>query len=99
MWAGTLEVPDHIERAPSETCAEGGEYQTVALLDAVAALVETQGYRSGRRVALFLNVHKHLVVVDAQTCAHGLDDAEVGLMRAEPGDVLDGEIVFLHHFE
>ena len=83
------DVPDHIESTPCETGSEGCENELVALLETILVLVETQGDGGCRGVAVLLDVDKYLGGIDAEASAYSLDDAEVGLVRAEPVDIVD----------
>src|SRR5207249_11043837 len=63
-----------------------------AALDPTAAIgfVECAGDGRSGRIAVAIQIHKHLVAGNAESIRDGLDDADIRLMRNNAGNVLDG---------
>src|SRR3954471_11831922 len=76
-------------RAPGETAAHGFEQHQIALLYAAVGGRDRQGqrYGGGRRVAVEINRHHHLLRSNMQLVRRRVDDSPVGLVGDEPVDV------------
>ena len=94
-----IDAPDQIHSTPGETGAESGNHDFVTLLEFMFILVETEGYRCSGSIAIMLDIHEHLLLGDLDTATDSLDDTEVSLMRDEPIEIIDREVVALHHRE
>ena len=85
------EVEQH--RAPGEAAADPFEQHGVARLDLAAAhrFVECQRNRRGRRVAVLVDRDDQLLEWQLEPLRRALQDADVGLVRDQPVDVLEAE--------
>ena len=45
-----------------------------------------------------MHVHEHLILRHGQTAAHGLNNAQIGLMGDEQIDIVYGQLVAFQHF-
>src|SRR5947208_12006346 len=79
--------------APGEAAPDRVQHEQVAFVEASAAprLVEREGHRGGRRVAVTGEVGVHALRGKAQVLRERRDDAAVCLMGDEKRDVLDAE--------
>ena len=94
-----LAVPHDVHSAPSEAGTKSGEHHFVAFFQFGLVFIDAQRNRSGACVAIFFDIDKHFSGVDAESRANCLDDAKISLMRDEPVDAVDREIVAFQHFE
>ena len=87
--AGRVGRPLDGHRARGEAGAEGHDHDVVTDLDPtrIDRLGQGDRDRGGRRVAVLVQVHEHLVHRQAETVGHRLDDPDVGLVRDEQVDV------------
>src|SRR5438093_6207483 len=90
---------DH-RRAPRQAGAEDHDENQVAAVDSARmhGFIQRNGDRGGRRVAVFVEVHKHLFRLRAEPFAHRLDDAPVGLMGDDAFDLGDVNLTAAHDF-
>ena len=90
-------APLHVSRTPSEAGAESREDDVVTLLKLLLVVPEGERKCAGRGVAVALNVEHHLVHREIEARSHGFDDAHVGLVGQNPGDVVAVQSVALGH--
>lgn len=74
---------------PGEAGAEGDHDDFIAAGHFAFAVgfVEGDGDGGGGGVAVFMKVDEDAVVGDVESVGDGIDDAEIGLMRDDEGDV------------
>src|SRR3954469_11684484 len=84
-------TPPQQRAAPGEAGAEAGAEDEVARLQTtvVGRLGEDERDRRGAGVPVAVDVHEGALRRDPEPIACGLDDTDVGLVRREPGDVVD----------
>ena len=90
---GALRAPAEDGAGPGHTPAEPGQEEMVALVHPPLGQGVVQGQRDGGRgrVAVAVDDRDGPLLGDAQPLAHRLDDAQVGLVGHEQGDVVGAE--------
>src|SRR5207302_6901087 len=88
--SGALHGPTKVDAARREAGAERGQHDPVARGEAprVVPLRESDRDRRGDGIAVPLEVEDDTLEAHAQALGDRLDDATIGLVRDEPGDVL-----------
>src|SRR5262249_50411613 len=61
-------------------------------------LRERHRYRRGDRIAVAMEIDDDAIETEAQPLGHRLDDAPVGLMRDQPGEIGGRHVVALQDF-
>ncbi len=79
---------------PGEACAEGDHDDFVATFDFSFAVgfIERDGDGRSGGVAVFVKIDEDAVVGDGEAVSDGIDDAEIGLVRDDEGDVLGAKL-------
>src|SRR5688572_10568588 len=97
---GTVDVarsyaPTDQNRADREPRADRRQQDQVSLLQAsrLHRVVERQGNRRGRGVAVLVDVDNHLLLGHPDLLGGRQDDALVGLMRDEEVEIVAGKVV------
>src|SRR5438132_12263281 len=82
---------------PGEATAKYDHENEIALFDSSAAVGFVQSNRDGRgrSVAVLVEIHVELFDRNLQTIGDAFDDPEIGLMRDDTGNVIDGQSGFL----
>src|SRR5204862_5617752 len=88
---GTSPLDDRA--GPSKAAAEHDHQDVIAAFDSSAAIgfVERDSYGGSRSVAVAVEIHKHFVPGDTEPIGDRFDDAQVGLMRNDTGNVFNGK--------
>src|SRR5262249_25288792 len=81
--------PAQKDAAGGEPCTEGRQDDAVAVREAPALVPfrERNRNRRGDRVAVAIEIDDDAIETEAQPLGHRLDDAPVGLMRDQPGEL------------
>ena len=98
-FAGNLSIligPLVVERSPGESCAEGGENKGVAFVETISEVPQGQRNRCAGRIAEFFDVDQDLFIRKTHALPGRCDNAQVGLMGNEIGDVVGRQLVALH---
>src|SRR6202012_4502683 len=92
-----LKLPAEEGGADGEACADGGEEDEVALFEAVLLESGVHGERDGAGggVAVAVDVEDDALHGHAEAVRGGFDDALVGLVRDEAGEVGAKDVVAL----
>src|SRR4029077_5612751 len=78
---------------PGEPTPEDNHEHIITPLDAPSAIGFVECNRHGRSggVAVAVQIHKHFVARNAEPVGDRFNDAQIGLMRNDTGDVLNGK--------
>src|SRR5206468_12113170 len=93
--------PAQKDAARGEARTEGRQHDAVAVREAPALvpLRERNRNRRGDRIAVAIEIDDDAIETEAQPLAHRLDDAPIGLMRDQPGEIGDRHVVALRSEE
>ena len=83
----------------NEAGTKGGEHNLVALLEQMLIVPKGQWNGGGTGVAIMVDIDHHAVEIELGTFGYSLDDAEVGLVRYNPIDILALEVVALEYLQ
>ena len=85
---------------PGQSAAEHDHQNVIAVFDPAGAIrfVERDGDRGGRRVAVLVEIHKESIERNFQSIGDRFDDAEIGLVRNDAGDVVGRQAGLLERF-
>src|SRR6185369_11401855 len=77
------ELPLDHRCSPGESGAKNDQQNEITTLNPslLDGFIQCNGYRSGGRVAILVQIHKHLLGFNPQPFTNGIDDATIGLVR------------------
>lgn len=92
-------LPAPEDGSPVEACSEAAGQEEIASIDSIffEKFVERDRDGSGGCIAIAFEIFEDAVAVESHDIACGMDDPDVGLMRDEPANVVDGHSGISEH--
>src|SRR5690625_5500968 len=80
-----------VECTPCQPSSKRGENQLATLFQLILPVRQTERIGRSSRITILVYIDHHFICSQAHSPARGIDNSQVCLMRAQPGDIIPGQ--------